>query len=356
MLRLARYTRDPMTNITTCILVCIGREPARQAPELRLMSKRIPGPTTRASETSIGWITEPSRHPYQIGQQENALCKESRTPLSPTRQTVRILKRNTSTRLLSTAHKGSGFFGLRLSLRRHFIRPIPPLFLVQGSSVTLSVQYRPQIGTFVAVATGDSTSYPNICPDKFSDGLLIGQRDFHANLAIPFTVLPENLALLTERCARQSECSVDSTMLSCRYVESGTILISASTPHHHPQIKTLCVPGELNLGGINQFGFQRSRLKFSFKSTSRLLSTSPINKGTTVGMSNKLAQSFAAGGSALFTQRRCADGMMPRKESRQERQCVSLIFGRIEFQLVAENRRLHTCTIAKKMWGFNTCD
>src|SRR5258708_438822 len=103
MMRLARYTRDPMTNITTRVLVRIGREPARQAPELRLVSVGIPRSATRAGERSVGRITEPNRHPYQSGQQQNALCKESRAPLLPPRQTVRILKRKASARLTSTA-------------------------------------------------------------------------------------------------------------------------------------------------------------------------------------------------------------------------------------------------------------
>src|SRR6266481_3374805 len=117
MMRLARYTRDPMTNVTTGVLVRVCREAAPQAPEHRLVSKRIPGPTTRAGERSVGRVTEPYRHPCHSSQQQNALCKEPRAPLLPPWETVRILKRNTSTRLESTAHQLSSFTGLRLSLR-----------------------------------------------------------------------------------------------------------------------------------------------------------------------------------------------------------------------------------------------
>ena len=80
-----------MTNVTTGVLVRIGREPAPQAPEHRLVSKRILGPAARASERSVGRITEPYRHPYHRSQQQNALREESRTPLLPPRQHADVL-------------------------------------------------------------------------------------------------------------------------------------------------------------------------------------------------------------------------------------------------------------------------
>src|SRR5688572_19600917 len=117
MMRLARYTRDPMTDIQTGVTICIRSEATRQASKHRLVSECIPGLATRTGEASIGRVTEPNRHPYHHGQQKNALCKEPRAPLLPSWQTVGILKRNASTRPVSTAYQLSRFSGLRLSLR-----------------------------------------------------------------------------------------------------------------------------------------------------------------------------------------------------------------------------------------------
>src|SRR5437870_2199726 len=150
-MRLARYTRDPMTNIPTGIVVSICGAATSQTAKHRLVSKRIPGPTARAGERSVGWITEPCWHPYQRRQQQNALREESRTPLFPTWQTVRILQHNASTRPASTAHQLPGFMGLRLSLRGHFVGPISPLLLVQGATVALTVQDWTQIATSIAI-------------------------------------------------------------------------------------------------------------------------------------------------------------------------------------------------------------
>src|SRR5258706_15096446 len=167
MMRLARYTRDPMTDITTRILIRVCREPARQAPELRLVSECIPGPAVRASERSVGRVTEPYRHPYHSSQQQNALREESRTPLFPPGQTVRILQRNTSTRPASTAHQLPGFPGLHLSLRTHFIGPITPLLLIHGASVALTIQEGAQIATPIAITTSDSSTHADIHADPF---------------------------------------------------------------------------------------------------------------------------------------------------------------------------------------------
>src|SRR5882672_4476851 len=175
MMRLARNTRDPMANITTRVLIRVGCEPARQAPEHRLVSECIPGPAAGARERSVGRITEPYRHPYHSSQQQDALREESRTPLFPPGQTVRILKRNASARLESTAHQRPGFMGLRLSLRGHFIRPITPLLLVQSTAVTLTVQDGAQITTPVAIATGNSLTHANINTDPFFRLLFFGQ-------------------------------------------------------------------------------------------------------------------------------------------------------------------------------------
>jgi hypothetical protein len=152
MMRLARYTRDLITNVQTGIEVGIFGIATRQTSELCLVSECIPRSATRTGEGSIGRIHEPNRHPYHSGQQQNALCKESRAPLLPPWETVRILKPNTSTRLMSTAHQCSGVFSLGLSLRTHFVRPITPLLLVQGSTVSLLFQDRAQVGSLAAMS------------------------------------------------------------------------------------------------------------------------------------------------------------------------------------------------------------
>jgi hypothetical protein len=201
MTRLARYTRDPMTNITTRVLIRVGREPARQAPELRLVSECIPGPALRARERGVGRITEPYRHPCHSSQQQNALREESRTPLFPPGQTVRILKRNASTRPESTAHQPPGFMGLRLSLRGQVVGPITPLRLVQGATVALAVQDRTQITAPVAVTTSDRPAHAHIGADPVVHFPFFRYGNFDPDPAIPLAVFTEDFALFAERSA-----------------------------------------------------------------------------------------------------------------------------------------------------------
>jgi hypothetical protein len=321
-----------MTNITTRVLVRVGREPARQAPELRLVSECIPGPTVRAGERGVGWVTEPNRHPCHSSQQQNALREESRTPLFPPRQTVRILKRNTSTRLLSTAHKGSGFFGLRLSLRGHFVGPITPLLLIQSATVALAVQDRTQIVTAVAVTTSNSSAYAYIDADPVGRVLLFWQGDFYTDPTIPLAILPEEFPLLAERRAWQGQGPIDGAMLRSWDVQFADPL------HHNPQVKAGGVPWSLNVGGINQLSSQCGSLERLPGFASRFETPAIVSKCATGSASVKLASAPTRGDTGPFHvhNRLCGNRVQTAEQPRQEREGITLGARRKTLQLIRE--------------------
>ena len=325
MLRLARYTRDLMTNIQTCIEVGILSIAALQASKHRLVSERMPRTTAGAGERSVGGIHDPNRHPCHSGQQQNALREESRTPLFPPWETVRILKSKTSTRLESTAHQRSGVFSLGLSLRGHFIGPIAPLLLVESATVALFLQDGSQVGCTVTVRTGHRPAHAHVTADKFLDGLFVGHWNFHGHTAVPLAVFSEDLALLTQRSTGIRQGSVNRSMFAGRDVQL------PHTLHHDPQIEAFCFARGLDLGGINQFSFQHPRLMPGFSGAS------PVRECTTVGSTGKLAHAFRRRAAGLLTKRSCARCVMPRKESRQETERIGFVSNREKFQFVTED-------------------
>lgn len=345
MMRLARYTRDLMTNVTASVPIRVGREPARQAPELRLVSVSIPGPASRASEASIRRVTEPNRHPYQGGQQENTLCKESRAPLLPPRETVRILKPKTSTRLMSTVHQRSGVFSLGLSLRTHFVGPITPLLLVQGAAVTLLFQDRSQVGRLVSVRTGDGTAHAHITADPFSSFLFFRQWHLNSNPTVPLAVLSKDFTLFAESGPWNRQGAIDTPMQARREVQLANPL------YHDPQVKALRSSWDLHLSCVNQFrsecwGFER------FACFARGLETSPVvcicaSRGT----SGILSGSFRRGDAGPFhvRNRLCGNRVQTAEQPRQESQGLSFVARRKKFQLVRQyNLGCHRFNITKR--------
>lgn len=344
MTRLARYTRDLMTNVTTRVLVRISREPARQAPEHRLVPEGIPGPATGASEASVGRVTEPGRHPYQGRQQQNALREEPRAPLFPPRETVRILKRNASARPASTAHQCSGFFGKRLSLRGHFIGPITPLLLVKGASVSLFLQDRSQIWSPVAIRTGHRPAYPNITADPFLWLSDLRQRHLDPDSTVPLAILAKDLTLLTERCSRQSQGTIHGPVLL-----GGDVQL-AHPLNHDPQVEALGGTGSLDLGRVDQFCSQGRSLERFASLTSGLETTAIVRECAPGRPSVELPGPFARRDTGLLHSRNltCGIGMQPTKQPRQKSERVSLVGRREEFELVREyNCRFHIESITE---------
>ena len=343
MMRLARYTRDPITNVTARVLVRVGRVPARQAPELRLVSISIPGPATRTCEGSIGRVTEPNRHPYHGSQQENALCQESRAPLLPPWETVRILKRNASVRLMSTAHQLPRVFGLRLSLRTHFVRPISPLLLVQAAPVTLCFQYRSQVRSLVAVRTGDGTTHADITADPFRNGLFIRQGHLDPNPTVPFPVLPEDFTLLTQCRPREGKRAVNSPMLLGGNVEL------ADSLNHDPQVKAGRFARSLHLCRVNQFSAKSRNHERLLQRAGGLQATAIVGECTSGGTSGKFASSLTRGdtGHLHCRNRMCGKRVQRTEVPRQERQRIGLVARGKQFQLIRESYlACHTGTLS----------
>lgn len=336
MMRPARYTGSLMTDIQTGIPISIRSEATGMTSKHRLVSERIPRATARTRQRRIGRAYEPNRHPCYGSQQQNALCKESRAPLSPPWETVRLFKRNASTSPTSTAHQVPGFSGLRLSLRGHFIGPIPPLLLVKSTPVALSFQYRAQVVTSVAVRAGHCSSYAHITPDKLSSREFVRQRDFHAYPTVPLTVLPEDFALFTERGSWVGQGSVDRPMLAGRDIQL------PHTLHHDPQVKALGLAWLLDVACINQLSFENGSLEWGASLPRRLETALPVRMSPAIRPSCKLSHPSAWWDTGLLHSRNrmCGKRVQPTKQPRQESQCVRLIGRRVQLKLIGKSNRL----------------
>jgi len=344
-MRLARYTRDPMTDVQACVEVGILCVATLQAPKHCLVSERIPRPASRTGEASVGRITEPNRHPCHSGQQQNTLREESRTPLFPPWETVRILKRNTSARLTSTAHQSPSFFGLRLSLRTHFIGPITPLLLVKSATVALFLQYRSQVLALIAVAARYRTSHAHITTNPFSCGLFCGQRHLDGHAHVPFVVLSEDFALLAEGGTRQGQRTIDGTMFLRRDVEFPHAL------HHDPQIEAFRLAWLLDVGRVNQLSFQRANNERLLECAGGLFTALIVLERPARSTSVKFARTCTNGDTGLFHvhNRLCGNRVQTAEQPRQERQCISLVARREKFQLVRQySLGCHGLTITKR--------
>lgn len=328
-----------MTNVPAGIGVCVAGQSAGQAAKLRLVSKRIPGPAARAGERSVGRVTEPCRHPYQGSQQQNALCKEPRAPLPPPGQPVRILKRNASARLMSTAHQLPSFFGLCLSLRAHFIRPIHALLLLRSVSVPLLFQDRAEVWALVAIRAGYCPTYAHVHTDPLMNGLFVGQRDFDSAAHVPLAVFPKDLALFAKDSTWQCEGAVDRPVCLGRDVQLADAL------HHYPQVKACRFLWRLDLGSVNQLGSERRDFEGAARLVRRLQAAPIVNESTPGCSSSKFAfasrtrEAWRLPGRNLL----CGNGVQPLIESRQRRKRVRFDTTRKQLEFIRENHlRCHT--------------
>ena len=388
-MRTAGYTVSPIRDIQCSVAVRVSREPAAQTSEHRLVPERLSHfATSRTGERCIGGANERHRNASQSSQQQNALCKELRTPLPPLRQRSGILKRDASARPASTAHQLPGFFGLRLSRSSQRVNlSIMQVPLLIRCSLLLFVQNRPEVWPLIPIRTSDSATHAHVNANPFSRRNLSGGGNFYPNPAIPLPILPEDLTLLTERSAGQRQGAIDRPVLSGGDVELAHPL------HHHPQIKARRLSGCLYLGGIDQLSFEKRRLEFSvpvFRSrTARSLSqhlllfgrtllgaaqggqlfgvgllsrsfdrgavgrqaAAVVGKRTSGCPSNELALSLTGGESGFLRSRNgsCGVRVRPAKEARQENQHVRLGSSRKQFKFIPENYfRRHGKTLAKQ--------
>jgi hypothetical protein len=300
--------RSPFGNHTRRIDVGVVSEPTVPASKrLTVPLSGLDMPATRTGCASVGRAYHLDSNAVNRRKQEYSFPEESGRVLLPANQAFRVFKCNASSRTLCHGHNAAGLTGQHLPLGTHVPRLIPTVLLQHGATVARSFQDRPEIGAAITVRPRDGRTRPDIAADPFGDGLFVGQRDFHPNPAVPFAILPEHFALLAEGRSRQSKRSVNRTMLPGGNVQFAHAL------DHDPHVKALGFPGSLDMGRVNQLSTKCSRLMSSFSGAS------PIRERTPVRSARKLAQALGAGASALLTQRRCAGGMMSRKEGRQER-------------------------------------
>lgn len=105
--------------------------------------------------------------------------------------------------------------------------------------------------------------------------------------------------------------------------------------HHDPQLKARGFSWSLNVGRVDQFGFQRTRVMSGFAGPSSVV------ERATIRPANKFPSAFRRRASAFLTQHGCAFRVKPRKESRQETERIRLIRCREQFQFVTESYRMH---------------
>ncbi len=293
--------------------------------------------TCRAGDAGIGWIHHGDSDSDEGSQQRYACTKVPRRMGFPSYQSGRVFNRHASPRALRHGHNAAGFTSEQLPLRTGFNAPINTALLVHGAAVALSFEYGPQVWPLVSIGAGNADSYTNVHADIFFHGDDFRQRDFYTDATVPLIILPEDFALLTERCAGIRQGSIDSPVLL-----GGDVQL-AHPLHHHPQIKALRFARGLYVRRVDQFCFQSSWLMPSFTSPS------PVRKRAAIGPTCKLSHALSRRVSGLLTKRCCAGSVIPRKESRQETKRIGLIGRREKFKLVAENNCLHTKSMPKTL-------
>ncbi len=330
MMRSARNTPSPFGNHARRIDVSIvGKTTMPASKRLTVPLSWLDMPARRTSSAGVGRAYHLDSNAVNRCKQEYSFPEEPGRVLLPANQTFRVFKCYASARLLRHGHNGASFTGQHLPLRTYLPRFVNAVLLQGSTTITGTFQYRSQVGTLVAIGSGNGRPDPNIAADKLFRFLDFRQWHLDRNADIPLMVLPKDFSLLTQRSTRKGQRAIDAAMLTGWDVEFSDAL------HHHPQIKARGFAWGLDVGCVNEFSLERPRLMSGFAGPS------PIGECATIGTTNKLTHAFRRGASGLLTKHGCAFRVKPRKESRQERQRISLIGRREQFQLVTESYGMH---------------
>lgn len=337
MMRSARDTPSPFGNHTRRIDVSVVSKSTEPTSErFAVPLPWLDMPATRTSRASVGRAYHLSSNALNRCKQEDSFPEESGRVLLPSNQAFRVFKCQTSTRALCHGHSAAGFSSQHLPLRTHLPRLVNAVLLQHGTTVPGAFQNGAQVRTLVAVRACDRRSCANITTDELLSGLLVRQGHLDPNPDVPLAIFSKDLALFTEHGPRIGQGAIDGPVLLRRNVELPDAL------DHDPQVEALRFAGRLDLGCVNQFGFQEARLMPGLRRPS------PVGEGTSVGSPDKVPAPFCRRVSALLAQHGCTFRMKPRKESRQETKGIGLIRSGEQFQLVTESYGMHGKSIAKE--------
>lgn len=338
-------TISPIPDIARRIDVGVVGKSTAPASKHLLMPLFLLNPSAaRASDGGISRTDERNRDAYQSSQQRHTCGKEPRRVTFPSDKPLRVFQGNASTRALCHGHNFPGFMGKHLSLRTGLDAPINTALLVHCAPVTLSFQDRPQVWPFVAIASRDSRSRPHVTSDPACRLLDLGERDRHTHARIPLAVLAKHFSRFVQLCAWQSKGTIDGAVPVRRDVEAAVLAPRGGrATEHDPQIEAFRLARLLHFRAVDQFGLERSR------DMSGLGRSLKVDVGAAIGTTDELAEPFRAGEAApLLSHETCAIRVRALEKSRQKRECIGLVRGRIELELVRQVHGLHERSIIKR--------
>lgn len=336
-----------MTQIDRRIEVTVGSVAAAPATKRALVSlSSLDRSTMRAGDARVRWGDQPDRNPHQGSQQHHTCAEVPRRMAFPPDEPFRVFQTYASSRSQCHGHQLAGFFGENLSLRGCFNLALNATPLVHRSPVLLSFQNRAQIWPPIAVRASYTGPDTNITADPLFCLALIWQWYSHSAAHIPLAVFPENLPLLTKDSTGQSQGTVDGSVSVGRDIEFAHAL------DHNPEIKAPGLPGLLHLGSVNQFGLEVRGLELQTKSPGSLSSFVEIRSCSAVSPAHKLSLTLARGDTGPIRHVRhgsCGFQVGTTEGTRQAREAICLIAGRMKFEFVRENYfpGSHTITIAR---------